>query len=150
MARKSDTDDKLTTNSQGRHQNPGVKDLPPANPLGEPVEPLEAYSDAADAENPPMARKPNETVVEHPLSPTDANPNPHGQREEANFTETVRDPDTKVERRQPATGLDVEIEGLTDNPVHLGDGRTLAKGGTAKVSNEVAQQLVDAKQAKRV
>ncbi|MGJ3630229.1 hypothetical protein AB5I41_31535 [Sphingomonas sp. MMS24-JH45] len=90
---------------------------------------------------------PGETIVEHPLSPTDSNPNPHGQRDEGIVSVATKDADGNVQTSKPEDG-DTEIEGLSDEPVHLGDGRTLAKGQKAKVSKDVAKQLRDNKQAK--
>lgn len=164
---------KMVDNSQGKalpetlqsgDTEPTVKDLPPANPLGEPVKPVEEYpniseagkqaaalgvetAETADMDGDYVA---GETIVEHPVSPTDANPNPHGTRsEDTGGVETVTDPDTKVSARQPRDEEGtVEITGLWDRPVHLGDGRTLAKGGKARVSKDVAKTLRDNKQAK--
>lgn len=114
-----------------------VTDLPPENPLGEPVYPVDHYDDGSEAEINAGTIKPGETVVEHPLSPTDSNPNPHGQRSQLEITNTVVDPDTKVSHREAAEEGDVEVEGLWNEPVHLGDGRTLAKGETTKVSKDL-------------
>lgn len=130
-------------NSQGKNEFP-VKDLPPANPLGEPVEPAEDYPNTSEAGKAAAAlgleteetkgdHPVGETIVEHPLSPTDTNPNPHGQRSNLEVTNTVVDPDTKVSHREAAEEGDVEVEGAHDEPVHLGDGRTLAKGERTKV-----------------
>ena len=153
-------DDKMVDNSQGRAlpqtQASGdipeaVSDLPPANPLGEPVEPVQAYTDGGDAEVTQATRKPFETIVEHPLSPTDTNPNPHGQRSQLDVMETVVDPDTKIASRQAVNDRDentVEVTGMSDNPVHLGDGRVLAKGEKAKVSKDAAKTLRDNGQVK--
>lgn len=151
--------DRMEVDSQGKalpetkeagDEDEGVKDLPPANPLGEPVQASEAYSIGEDAEINAGTLKPSETVVEHPLSPTDANPNPHGQRSQLDITTEFVDPDTKVARREVLDDENntVEVTGLSDNPVHLGDGRTLAKGDKAKVSKDVAKQLRDSKQVK--
>ncbi len=158
MARKPiPEDDKMVDNSQGRalpetqasgDVEPAVKDLPPANPLGEPVEPVEAYTDGGDAEVTAGTRKPGETIVEHPLSPTDTNPNPHGTRSNLEITTEVVDKDTKVSRREPLAEGDTEVTGDHDEPVHLGDGRTLAKGDKAKVTKEVAKDLRAAKLVK--
>lgn len=145
-------------NSQGK-EGDAVKDLPPANPLGEPVKPAEEYPNISEAGKQAAALGveteetqavdgdyiAGETTVEHPLSPTDANPNPHGTRsEDGDGVEVVTDPDTKVSERKPRdeTGM-VEVTGQWDEPVHLGDGRTLAKGDKAKVSKEVAKDLKD-------
>ena len=108
-----------------------------ANPFNEPIDAV--YSDGGPAD--PLA---TETVVEHPLSPTDTNPNPHGNRDEP-FVATV----TKEGGRTAPEEGPVEITGLSDEPVHLGDGRTLAKGEKAKVTAEVAKTLTHNKQAKR-
>ena len=146
MRKPNTTNDKTNSNSQGKDLPettqsgdfaPAVKDLPPANPLGEPVEPAESYSDGEGAEVNAATRKPGETIVEHPLSPTDTNPNPHGTRSNLEITNTVIDKDTKVARREAPDEGDVEIEGLADEPVHLGDGRTLAKGDRTKVSKDL-------------
>lgn len=148
-------------NSQGK-EGDAVKDLPPANPFGEPVKPAEEYPNISEAgkqaaalgvETEETAGHDNyvfgETTVEHPVSPTDANPNPHGTRsDDAGNTEVVVD-DKGVAARQPRDeeGM-VEVTGLMDNPVHLGDGRTLAKGDKAKVGKDVAKDLRDRKAVK--
>jgi len=135
-------------NSQGRDEFP-VTDLPPANPLGEPVDDVEAYPNTSEAGKQAAALglkteesdgtfPAGETIVEHPLSPTDTNPNPHGQRSQLEITNTVVDSDTKVSKRVPMEDGDTEVEGLSDEPVHLGDGRTLAKGDRTKVSKDIA------------
>lgn len=172
MARKPNhtdkTDDKMVNDSQGKalpetlksgDTDPSVKDLPPANPLGEPVKPVEEYPNISEAGKAAAALGvkteetgdgkvvAGETIVEHPVSPTDANPNPHGQRDEAVTVVPVKDKDGNVTMSTPEEG-DTEVEGLMDEPVHLGDGRTLAKGGKAKVSKDVAKTLRDNKQAK--
>ncbi|MGV0964201.1 MAG: hypothetical protein ACOYBT_09955 [Polynucleobacter sp.] len=153
-------DDKMVDNSQGRalpetqasgEVEEAVSDLPPANPLGEPVKPVEAYSDGGDAEVTAGTNKPAETIVEHPLSPTDTNPNPHGQRSQLDVMDVVVDKDTKVASRRAVGDAEentVTITGLADNPVHLGDGRILAKGESAKVSKDAAKTLRDNGQAK--
>lgn len=149
-------------NSQGK-EGDAVKDLPPANPFGEPVKPAEEYPNISEAGKQAAALGvkteeteavdadyiAGETTVEHPLSPTDTNPNPHGTRsEDGDNTVVTTDPDTKVSARQPREDGEVEVTGLWDNPVHLGDGRTLAKGDKAKVSKEVAKDLRDRKAVK--
>lgn len=141
-------------NSQGKGGDV-VKDLPPANPFGEPVKAAEEYPNISEAGKAAAALGVEteetagtdvpfgETIVEHPISPTDANPNPHGQRSEPATVVPVKDADGNVTRNDPVEG-DTEVTGLWDNPVHLGDGRTLAKGDKAKVSKDVAKQLRDA------
>lgn len=146
--------------SQGKDNAPAVRDMPPANPLGEPVHPVDEYPNISEAgktaaalgvETEETAGKDKavggETIVEHPLSPTDANPNPHGQRDEAFVSVPVKDKDGNVTTSKPQEG-NVEITGASDEPVHLGDGRTLAKGEKAKVTAEVAKQLRASGQAK--
>lgn len=138
-----------------------VSDLPPANPLGEPVKPAEEYPNISEAGKQAVSLGietdetkgrdfvAGETIVEHPLSPTDANPNPHGQRDvDTGNIDMFTDPDTKVSSRRPRDEGEVEVTGINDEPVHLGDGRTLAKGESKKVSKEVAKILRDNKQAK--
>lgn len=171
MARKAQndlTDDKMVNDSQGKSLpettesgdvDPSVKDLPPANPLGEPVRPAEEYPNISEAGKQAAALGVKteetdgdfpfgETIVEHPVSPTDANPNPHGQRQTDDGI-VIETDDKGRETRKPRSDADtVEITGLNDEPVHLGDGRTLAKGGKAKVSSDIAKQLRDSKQAK--
>lgn len=149
--KKNATETKLTADTQGRNLpqteqsgsvDPAVRDLPPANPLGEPVYPVDEYPDATDqmgraqvlGEEPTGKAVAGETIVEHPLSPTDANPNPHGQR------------DSGVAPVDPGEDATVEVTGASDQPVHLGDGRTLAKGEKAKVTKEVAADLRKNKQ----
>lgn len=161
-------DDKMINDSQGKSLpktresgdvDPSVKDLPPANPLGEPVRPADEYPNISEAGKQAAALGIKteesdgdfpfgETIVEHPVSPTDANPNPHGQRS-VDSGVVIETDDKGRETRVPRAEKDtVEVTGLNDEPVHLGDGRTLAKGGTARVSSEVAKQLRDSKQAK--
>jgi len=168
MARKAATDDKMINDGQGKalpetlksgDTDPSVKDLPPANPLGEPVYPVETYPNISEAGKSAAALGikteetgdgdyiAGETIVEHPVSPTDSNPNPHGQRDEGVTVVPIKDKDGNVTMSTPEDG-DTEIEGMSDNPVHLGDGRTLAKGSKAKVTKEVAKALRDSKQAK--
>lgn len=148
-------------NSQGK-EGDAVKDLPPANPLGEPVKPAEEYPNISEAGKQAAALGveteetrglgdyiAGETTVEHPVSPTDTNPNPHGQRrQDGDNTVVTTDPDTKVSRRESREDGEVEVTGLWDNPVHLGDGRTLPKGETLKVSKEVAKDLRERKAVK--
>jgi len=122
-----------------------VKDLPPANPFNEPV--ADAYPEGKYAEVTQATLKPAETIVEHPLSPTDSNPNPHGNRDEPGLPSVpVKDKDGNVTVERAEEG-DTEVEGVADE-VHLGDGRVLHKGGKVKVSKEVAKQLRDNGQAK--
>ncbi len=146
-SKQTDTSDPEVGNSQGKDEFP-VKDLPPANPLGEPVEDVEQYPNTSEAGKQAAAlgleteendgRFPaGETIVEHPLSPTDTNPNPHGTRSQLEITDTVVDSDTKVAHRQAPEEGDVEVEGTQDEPVHLGDGRTLAKGDRTKVRKDL-------------
>lgn len=120
---------------------PAVKSLPPANPFGEPIE--ETYPEGRFAELTQGTLKPTETVVEHPLSPTDTNPNPHGQRSQPNATVTEKD-DNGVEHRK-AAAEDVEVKGWHPNGVHVGDGRVIAFGDKMKVSKEQARDLAQAK-----
>lgn len=172
MPRKQhDEDDKMVNDSQGKSlpetlesgdTDPSVKDLPPANPLGEPVKPAEEYPNISEAGKQAAALGveteetegygdyvAGETVVEHPVSPTDTNPNPHGQRnDDTGNVEVVVDENTKVSRRQNREEGEVEVTGLSNEPVHLGDGRTLAKGEKARVSKEVAKDLRDRKAVK--
>lgn len=127
-------------------QPDAVKDLPPSNKFGEPI--AKEYPTGENAEVTQATLKPAETIVEHPLSPTDSNPNPHGNRDEPGLPSVpVKDKDGNVTVERAEDG-DTEIEGTSDNAVHLGDGRTLAKGQKAKVSKEVAKQLRDNGQAK--
>lgn len=149
-------------NSQGK-EGDAVKDLPPANPFGEPVKPAEEYPNISEAGKQAAALGveteetqavggdyiAGETTVEHPLSPTDTNPNPHGTRSDLDSNIEVVTDDKGVSARQPRDEADlVEVTGLWDNPVHLGDGRSLAKGDKAKVSAEVAKDLRDRKAVK--
>lgn len=171
MARKptNPEDDKMLNDGQGKalpetlasgDTDPSVKDLPPANPLGEPVHPVEAYPNISEAGKQAAAlgveteetegnekAVGGETIVEHPISPTDANPNPHGQRDEGFVAVATKDKDGNTVVSGPQEG-DTEITGASDAPVHLGDGRTLDKGEKAKVSKEVAKTLRDNGQAK--
>lgn len=107
-----------------------VKGLSPANPFNEPID--DTYPEGTQAEITQATLKPAETIVEHPLSPTDTNPNPHGNRDEP-FTAVY----TKEDGRSAPEEGDVEIEGTEENPVHLGDGRTLGKGQRAKVTKDL-------------
>ncbi len=156
MARKPNARDetKIKDTSQGDRDQPAVKDTPPANPLGEPVYPADDYPNQQEpvkvavlGEDAGPNAIPGETIVEHPLSPTDSNPNPHGQRDEPFVSVATKDKDGNLQVSSPDEG-DTEIEGLSDEPVHLGDGRTLGKGQKAKVSKDIAKQLRDSKQAK--
>lgn len=144
--------------------DPSVKDLPPANPLGEPVKPVEEYADISEAGKQAAALGieteetadvedyiAGETVVEHPLSPTDANPNPHGQRQTDADATVIETDDKGVSRREVRSEDDtVEVTGADDlaAEVHLGDGRTIAAGQKQRVSKDVAKTLRDNKQAK--
>lgn len=156
MARKPSAPDetKIKDTSQGDRDLPAVKDAPPANPLGEPVYPVDDYPNQREPVKVAVLEEeagpnavPGETIVEHPLSPTDSNPNPHGQRDEPFVSVATKDKDGNLQTSAPEDG-DTEIEGTSDEPVHLGDGRTLAKGQKAKVSKDIAKQLRDSKQAK--
>lgn len=169
-----DDSEKMESNSQGRALPesreaydgvaPAVTDLPPANPFGEPVKPAEEYANISEAGKSAAALGieteetkdvdgyiAGETIVEHPLSPTDANPNPHGQRSdpEANLV-TETDEKGRATRKARDESDFVEVTGADDltSPVHLGDGRTLAKGDTAKVDKDIAKMLRDRKQVK--
>lgn len=140
-----------------------VKDLPPANQHEEPVKPAEEYADVSEAGKQAAALGleteetkdvdgyiAGETVVEHPLSPTDANPDPHGIRGGGEPGSIIVTDDNGISRAEPAEDQEgyVEVTGLSDQPVFLGDGRTLAKGQKAYVSEDVAKTLRDNKQAK--
>lgn len=164
-------EDKMTDDTQGKnlpettqdtgYEAPSVGDLPPANPLGEPVKPVEDYANISEAGKQAAALGveteettgddyvTGETIVEHPLSPTDANPNPHGTRSDPNADLVIetddKGRDTRVARDESKM---VEVTGTSDQPVHLGDGRTLAKGDTAKVDKDVAKTLRDNGQVK--
>ena len=160
---------KLETNSQGKDlndgaedQHPAVKDLPPANPFGEPVKPAEEYADISEAGKQAAALGvkteetdgvkgyvAGETVVEHPLSPTDKNPNPHGQRSDPD-ADLVTETDDKGRASRVARDESdmVEVTGNHDQAVHLGDGRTLGKGDKAKVDKDVAKALRASKMVK--
>jgi hypothetical protein len=120
-----------------------VEDLPPANPFDEPI--VEEYPDGGE----PAAASliPSETVVEHPLSPTDANPNPHGTRDEPFVAVALKGKDGETVVTEPDEGS-VSIV-ATASEVHLGDGRVLHEGASAKVQPALAKQLVDEKKAKR-
>lgn len=168
---QNDAGELMESNSQGRALPetkesgdfaPAVKDLPPANPFGEPVKPAEEYAAPSEAGKQAAALGieteetkdvdgyiAGETIVEHPLSPTDANPNPHGQRSDPDadlVTETdEKGRATRVTRDESDY---VEVTGTNDQPVHLGDGRTLAKGDKAKVSKDVAKDLRASKMVK--
>lgn len=163
----------LETNTQGKDlpetkesgdTAPGVRDLPPANPLGEPVKPAEEYASPSEAGKQAAALGieteevrgvtdyvAGETVVEHPLSPTDANPNPHGQRSDPDADLVVETDDKGRETRKARDESDmVEVTAADDlrTEVHLGDGRTLGRGQKAMVPKDVAKTLRDNKQVK--
>ncbi len=156
------SENKMLDESQGKsrpgsresgEEAPSVRDLPPANPTGEPVKPVEAYPNISEAGKQAAALGVEtaetkdvdgyvggETIVEHPLAPTDANPDPHGIRGGKSPVEFIRDgsqPGDPV----AADDANTEVEGTSDNAVHLGDGRTLGKGEKAKVTKEVAADL---------
>jgi len=163
----------LETNTQGKDlpetkqsgdEAPGVRDLPPANPLGEPVKPVEEYADISEAGKRAAALGieteetagvddyvAGETVVEHPLSPTDANPNPHGQRSNPDADLVVETDDkgraTRVARDESDM---VEVTGADDlkTEVHVGDGRTIGRGQSLSVPKDVAETLRKNKQVK--
>jgi len=151
---KNSQDDEATVNDI-------VTDVPPANPFGEPVKPLEEYPNTSEAGKQAAAlgveteetkgtdSPVGETVVEHPLSPTDTNPNPHGTREQPFTAVAVKDPD--AENGYSVTSPDEGNVTITATvpEVFLGDGRVLHDGESAKVTKEVAKQLVDEKKAKR-
>lgn len=163
----------LETNTQGKDlpetkesgdKAPGVRDLPPANPLGEPVKPADQYASPSEAgkmaaalgiETEEVAHVEDyvagETVVEHPLSPTDANPNPHGQRSNPDADLVVETDDKGRETRVKRDEKDmVEVTGADTlaAEVHLGDGRTLGRGQSMKVDKDTAKILRDNKQVK--
>lgn len=152
--KKAQAEDKAVVKTEGNSQGKEsevVKDLPPANPFGEPVKPAEEYPNISEAGKTAAALGVEteetkghdgpfgETIVEHPLSPTDTNPNPHGTREQPFVSVPVKGADGEVEFTGPKEG-NIEIEGTFDHPqgVHLGDGRVLAKGERAKVTKEIA------------
>lgn len=148
----------------GGDTDPSVKDLPPANPLGEPVKPADEYADISEAgkraamlgvETEETADVNDyvagETVVEHPLSPTDANPNPHGQRSTPDADLVTETDDKGREKRVARDEKDtVEVTGADTlaSDVHIGDGRTLGRGQTMKVDKDTARILRDNKQVK--
>lgn len=148
MPRTKKTDTAPEGTSQGR-EAPVVKDLPPANPLGEPVKPADEYPNLSEADKAAAALGVEteatkdtdvpfgETIVEHPLSPTDTNPNPHGNRQQEQVIVPVKDKDGNVTMYGAGEEGDTEIEGTQDEPVHLGDGRTLAKGERLKVHKDL-------------
>ncbi len=120
---------------------PAVKEIPPANPFNEPID--DAYPEAKYAELTQGTLKPAETIVEHPLSPTDTNPNPHGQRSQPDANVTEKD-DNGVEHRAPAKE-EVEVTGWHPEGVHVGDGRVIAYKDKMKVSKDQAKDLAKAK-----
>lgn len=111
--------------------------------LGEPI--ADAYSEGVDEAV--AAQKPAETIVEHPLAPTDTNPNPHGTRDEPFIAVATKNQDGGVDITSPDEG-NVKVT-ATVGEVHLGDGRVLHEGGSAKVTKEVAKDLVDQGKVKR-
>lgn len=164
-------EDKMQDSSQGKELPetqeggdfaPSVRDLPPANPLGEPVKPVEEYANISEAGKQAAALGveteetvdgyvAGETIVEHPVSPTDTNPNPHGQRSNPDADLVIETDDKGRATRTARDESDmVEVTGAADlrQPVHLGDGRTLAAGDTAKVDKDVAKDLRDRKVVK--
>jgi len=165
---QSDDNTVLETNTQGKDLPetkesgdvaPGVRDLPPANPLGEPVKPADQYASPSEAGKMAAALGieteetrdvadyvAGETVVEHPLSPTDANPNPHGQRSNPDADLVVETDDKGRESRVTRDESDmVEVTGADDLPaaVHVGDGRTIGRGQSMKVDKDTAKTLRD-------
>jgi len=103
------------------------------NPFNEPMGAPEDYTDGYEASAPrPVAA---ETSVEHPLSPTDTNPNPHGNRDEP-FTAVVTKEGGRTEPEEGSATVTALVDGL-----HLGDGRVLAKGHSASVTPEIAKTL---------
>ncbi len=164
-------EDKMVDSSQGKElpetqesgdTAPSVRDLPPANPLGEPVKPVEEYANISEAGKQAAALGldteetvdgyvAGETIVEHPVSPTDANPNPHGTRSDPDADLVIDTDDKGRATRQARDESDfVEVTANSDlkAPVHLGDGRTLAAGDKAKVAKDVAKTLRDNGQVK--
>lgn len=167
-------EDKMQDSSQGKelpdtqgdgNEAPSVRDLPPANPLGEPVKPVEEYANISEAGKQAAALGvvteetehlgddyvAGETIVEHPVSPTDANPNPHGQRSDPNANLITETDDKGRETRTTRDDSDmVEVTGADDlqADVHVGDGRTIGRGQTMKVAKDVAKTLRDNKQVK--
>lgn len=167
-------EDKMQGSSQGKelpetqgdgNDAPSVRDLPPANPLGEPVKPVEEYANISEAGKQAAALGvvteetehlgddyvAGETIVEHPVSPTDANPNPHGQRSNPDANLVVETDDKGRDTRTARDEADmVEVTGADDLPaeVHVGDGRTIGRGQTMKVDKDTAKLLRDNKQVK--
>lgn len=167
-------EDKMQDSSQGKelpetqgdgNEAPSVRDLPPANPLGEPVKPVEEYANISEAgkqaaalgvetaETADMGADyvAGETIVEHPVSPTDANPNPHGQRSnpDADLVTETDDKGRATRVARDESGM-VEVTGADDlkTDVHVGDGRTIGRGQTMKVDKDTAKILRDNKQVK--
>lgn len=167
-------DNKMESGSQGKDLPEtkeggdfaeAVTDLPPANPLGEPVKPAEEYpniseagkqaaalgietEETADLEGDYVA---GETIVEHPLSPTDANPNPHGQRSNPDADLVIETDDKGRDTRTVRDDSDmVEVTGADDLPaeVHVGDGRTIGRGQKLKVDKDTAAVLRKNKQVR--
>ena len=164
-------EDKMQDSSQGKElpetmeggdEAPSVGDLPPANPLGEPVKPVEEYANISEAGKQAAALGieteetvdgyvAGETIVEHPVSPTDANPNPHGTRSnpDADLVVETDDKGRATRTARDEAGM-VEVTGADDLPaeVHVGDGRTIGRGQTMKVDKDTAKLLRDNKQVK--
>ncbi len=164
-------EDKMQDSSQGKElpetegsgeEAPSVRDLPPANPLGEPVKPVEEYANISEAgkqaaalgietEETTDGYVAGETIVEHPVSPTDANPNPHGQRSnpDANLVTETDDKGRETRTERDESDM-VEVTGADDlkADVHVGDGRTIGRGQTMKVTKEHAKALRANKQVK--
>lgn len=155
----------LPETQEGGDFAPSVRDLPPANPLGEPVKPVEEYANISEAGKQAAALGvetsetadlggdyvAGETIVEHPVSPTDTNPNPHGQRSDPNADLVIETDDKGRATRTPRdeAGM-VEVTGADDlkAEVHVGDGRTIARGQTLKVDKDTAKTLRDNKQVR--
>lgn len=154
----------LPDTTESGDTDPSVADLPPANPLGEPVKPAHEYADISEAgkraamlgveteETADVADYvAGETVVEHPLSPTDANPNPHGQRSNPDANLVTDTDDKGRETRSVRDEKDmVEVTGADTlaSEVHTGDGRTIGRGQTMKVDKDTAAILRKNKQVK--
>ncbi|MGJ3630092.1 hypothetical protein AB5I41_30840 [Sphingomonas sp. MMS24-JH45] len=136
MARtpKAPDETKIKDTSQGDRDQPAVKDAPPASPLGEPVYPVDKIPNQQEpvkvavlGEDAGPNAVPGETIVEHPLSPTDSNPNPHGQRDEGIVSVATKDADGNVQTSKPEDG-DTEIGALR----RAGSPRTVAPSPRAR------------------
>jgi hypothetical protein len=99
----------------------------------------DAYTEAPHAEE-PGGQKVAETIVEHPLAPTDDRPNPQGDRDEPFVAVVTKEaPEYHMTKPDDGEGKGVEIENTTDRELHLGDGRVVHPGGRAKVSHDLAK-----------